>query len=65
MTESVVPGTKGGTRRMISPSGCSTLTTVAPKSARMQPAIGPAQVVVASTTTTPARGPGKSWRACA
>src|SRR5262245_26033038 len=58
-----VPGRCGGTRRAISPSGCSTLITSAPKSARMQPHIGPAQVVVTSTTRRPASGPLRSRRA--
>ncbi len=52
-TVRVESGTNGSSRRMTSPEGCSTLMTRAPKSARTQPAIGPAQVVVASTTTTP------------
>ena len=52
------PGRNGGERRAISPAGCSTFTTSAPKSASRQPHIGPAQVVVASSTRTPASGPG-------
>src|SRR5262245_26829124 len=58
-----VPGRNGGSRRATSPAGCSTFTTSAPKSASRQPHIGPAQVVVASSTRTPASGPGRSRRA--
>src|SRR5215470_5013876 len=58
-----VPGRCGGTRRAISPSGCSTLITSAPRSASRHAHIGPAQVVVTSTTRRPASGPGRSARA--
>ena len=60
MNEVVVPGSIGGTRRATSPSGSSTLMTSAPKSARTQPAIGPAHVVVHSRTRTSWTGPGRS-----
>src|SRR5581483_5044113 len=53
-----VPGRNGGMRRTTSPPGSSTLTTSQPRSARTQPHIGPASVVVASSTRTPASGPG-------
>ena len=62
-TGAVGPGSIGGTRRASSPLGCSTLMTSAPRSASTQPAIGPAQVVVSSTTRTSASGPARSWRA--
>src|SRR5207237_10085946 len=52
-----VPGRNGGRRRATSPPGSSTLITSAPRSARTQPHMGPATVVVASTTRSPARGP--------
>src|SRR5205807_3557115 len=52
-----VPGRNGGRRRTTSPPGSSILTTSAPRSASTQPHIGPASVVVASSTRTPASGP--------
>jgi hypothetical protein len=58
-----VSGRNGGSRRLTSPTGGSTLITSAPMSASRQPQSGPAQVVVTSTTRTPSSGPARSRRA--
>src|SRR5215217_2487294 len=48
---------KGGPqRRVSSPSGLSTLTTSAPRSASTCPAHGPARIRASSTTLSPASG---------
>src|SRR5208283_1795141 len=60
-----VPGKNGGRKRDTSPPAGSTLITSAPRSASKHPHIGPAQVVVASSTVTPASGPVRSVRASA
>ena len=61
----LVPGRNGGRNRDTSPPVGSTLITSAPKSASKHPHIGPAHVVVASSTFTPANGPVRSVRASA
>src|SRR3954471_5681313 len=53
---------KGHAERITSPPGGSTLTTSAPKSARICVAYGPITTVVRSRTRTPARGPLISFR---
>src|SRR5216684_6394794 len=57
------PVRNGRTRRPTSPSVASTLTTSAPRSASRHPHIGPAQLVVASSTRIPCSGPARSLRA--
>src|SRR6185503_123083 len=58
-----MPGWRNGHAcRITSPSGGSTLTTSAPKSARICVAYGPITTVVRSRTRTPVSGPAMLFR---
>ena len=50
--------TRGNEKRVMSPSGGSTLMTSAPMSASIRPQCGPESTREKSSTRTPLRGPG-------